>query len=669
MPHGFPKRLIIGTATGARVYRVAGTEARTPRWVASPVPSQPGETVERLVHLGDGRVGIIGSHRHRGQPTRDGVADVTNGDTSVESIYGAGPGVTTINLATGNTYHAAGSIGGSLSIGGGGAPSIGAGAISATPTAIWADGPDTSGRSVRYIYAIAGGRLKVVDPTTDTVVETTGWTGVDGGSAARWASAVWLARRGGSADYVQYVTNPYSPGGGTSLGTADFSATHVHAGPDALYRAYKNFTGNAALVKKTTSTVAADVDGDANWAPSSGETMGDPSTPITSLATLGERLVIGKESGLGEMDQDFTFRHYLEWMVAFAWEHNALAVLPVGQAGEVIVGYRRGLYYLPNNVSIGTEALSGNESDKKGRYTAITYDGNWLYCFLESPTTDDTHLIKMRPRRSPGPGMFEHHPIATLTDREVLATYIWPGANVSGTAYGPRLYFGYGSDGLAYIRLGETQPDVFDSNDRRTTGAWSIQWPHDDFDNPQTLKMPYKVEGSYKNVTGTSGITWAVSANGGSSFTSLTADGSTGAAAVTADGFAQRFGPRDNSLTGRELIFRVSGTGGSATAQQRFEGDPAVTLLEQPEMVDMITATLQLERTDENDEDAEEQWRTLNALKMQGPQAMIAEWGDEVAGTTFYGRVVEAERAATVATADEPGTIMATVVIRALDFS
>lgn len=811
MPAEYPQRLI----AGGRIYRVAGTEQRSPRWEVTPVPSQLGDPMrERVTQLGDGSAGIIGSHRHGARPSPDGVADVTNGDTSVEDRYGAGPQVVSVDLSPGNAFYAAGSIGGSLMIGephqvetlpveftvdtaayasedsvggavrvrnglfnagmdavlttvtlqvgdtespdfdvfffdaaptlidnaafsltdaeretviastrltdpvadangqtyqarvlipvpGGAAlhvavvargavtfsgtddlhlslgfqraedpspsPSIGSGSISDTPTAIWADGPDDFGDPVRYVYVVAGGRIKVVDPTDDSVEETTELATMNGGDAARWAGQWWIARRGDADDYVQYVSNPFD-GTQTVYSDADFTAINIHSGPDALYRAYNDFAGNTAIIKKTTSTSAAAVAADANWAPSSGETMADPGTPVTRLSTLGEDLVVGKRDGLFEFDATFTPRVAIEWMKAFAWEYNCNAILPLGSSREVIVSFRRGLYYLPVNRAIGTEVLTGNETDKKGRYTAIEYDGNWIYAFLESPTTDDTHIVKMRPRRTAGPGLFEHHPVATLTDTRVLTAYLWPGGTIGGTRYGPRLYFGNGSDRLGYIRLGETQPDVLDPDYRFTTGSWSIQWPHDDFGTPQTPKLPYKVECSYEGVTGTAGITWTVSADDGA-FVTMDSDGSgSGVGAVTTDGFAQRFGRRDNSVLGRELVFRMSGAGGSATEQQRVVGSITVTLLEQPEMVDLIDCHVQLQWTEENPQDAEEQWRTLKGLKGQVVEC-IAQWGDEAPDTTFYARVAEVSRDANVTASEVPGVIIASLQLRALDFA
>ena len=119
MPADYPQFIVVGTGADARVYRIAGTSERTPRWQSGRVASQDGDPYrERRIPLGDGSAGIIGSHRHSGKPTPHGVADVTNGDTSVEDRYGAGPLITTINLATGDTY-SAGTIGSSLTIGGG----------------------------------------------------------------------------------------------------------------------------------------------------------------------------------------------------------------------------------------------------------------------------------------------------------------------------------------------------------------------------------------------------------------------------------------------------------------------------------------------------------------------------------------------------------------------
>ena len=665
--YGHPTRLVID----GKAYKIAGEQERTPRWQVSSEASQPGEFQStRIVNLGDGAAGIIGSRRYSGWPSPNGVADVTNGDTSFENRYGAGPGVTSTSLTTGDSYHDAGGIGETLVIGGGGGePSIGGPATTGTPTAIWADGRDSDGRSVRYIYCIAGGRIKVIDPTTDTVVHTVEYGDADGGDSAKWAGVRWIAMRGGASQNVEYVTIPYSSTTPLSTFETDFTATSIHAGPDALYRAYSDFAGNEALVKKSDLTTAAGVAQDTNWAPSSGETMGEPSARITNLSTLGERLIIGKVDGLGELDKDFTYRHYLEWMAAFESDENCNVIIPIGSAGEVIVGFRRGLYYLPLNKPIGTEVLTGNETDKKGRYLAGTYDGNWFYFFLESLETDDTHLIKMRPRRSPGPGLFEHHPIATFTDKKVLTAYIWPGAQIGATFYGPRLYFGYGTDSLAYIRLGETQPDQADSNYRFTTGDWSVQWPLDDFESPTTLKLPYKVEANYENVTGTTGITWSVSTDG-STFNELTDDGTPlNGAEVMDDGFHQRFGPRDNDVRGRALAFKVSGTGGSATAQQRIDGQPIVYILEQPEMVKVTRVTLQLERSAENDDDAETQWQTLSDLQGQGPRPIIASWGDSAPDTTIYGFIPSVNRPSTVSASGASGVIVAEMLIRSLDYS
>jgi len=610
---------------------------------------------------------MIGSHRHFGKPSREGVADVTNGDTSVEDRYGAGPLVTTISLEPGNSFYAAGTIGGSLTIGGGGYSGIGGGgAASGTPTAIWGYGADSANNQTRYVYALVGGRVKVVDPTNDDVVETTEWLGVDGGDATFWAGQPWVALRGGSADFVEYVASPYSPSSPSIFVTTDYTAINIHAGPDALYRAYNDFGGNTALIKKSTATTVATVAADANWAPASGETVADPGIAVTRLATLGEDLVIGKRDNLYEFDQTFTARTAIDWMKAFLWEYNCNAILPLGSAREVIVSFRRGLYYLPVNQAIGTEVLTGNETAKKGRYTAIEYDGNWVYAFLQNPETGKTSLIKMRPRRSPGPGLFEHHPIATY-DGLTIAAYLWPGATVGSTTYGPRLYFGSGSDSLSYIRLGETQPDELDPNYRFTDGPWSILWPHDDFDTPATPKVPYKVEATYDGVTDTSGITWAVSADHGP-FVDMDSDGSgTGTGPVTTDGFAQRFGPRSGAVSGRELEFRMSGNGGGTDEQQRITGTPIVTLLEQPEMVLAIDATLNLQTWPENDANADQQWRELQA-QAGGIYPMIAQWGDDLPDTTFYARL-KSVREATVSAADVPGVILSQVEIRALDYT
>lgn len=633
-------------------YLVAG--AGTPRWQSEPVPSQEGEFArERRVSLSDGRAGIIGSRRELGQPASMGVGDVVNGDTSLEGVYGAGPGVTTISLSAQNSNYSTKSISAVII----GTTPISGPVPSATPTMIFGEKD--------YIYVGYGSRFAVIDPTDDSVDYVQEFPNVNGMDAANWASRWWIGMRGGTQDLVHYLDAPWD-GSALRLKQADWTATYLHAGPDALYHAYRE-NKNTALVKKTTSRVASKVALDANHAPSSGETAGDPDTPITSLATLGERLVVGKEDGLGEFDSDFTFRYYLEWMRGFRWSLQNNAVLPLGQGGDLITTYRRGLYWLPINRSIGVQELHGNESDKKGRYTALEYDGTWLYAFLESTTTNDTHIIKMRRRTTEGPGGWEHHPIATLTDVQVLVTYLWPGGTIGGTAYGPRLYFGHGSDTLGYIRLGETQPDQLDSNYRFRTGAWNIDWPLDDFGTPATIKTPYKFEALVENASSSATITVSVSTSVGGTFVSLTDNGQAGGpSAIVSDGHSQRFVPRSNAIEGRSLLWRIAGTGSPATSQLRVKGHPIVSFFERPEMVNQIECTLQLQQSPHNPQDSEEQLRTLQALQGQSPRDAYAEYGEFADGQRFIARVTKAERSASVGPL---GTILCSVTLRATDYS
>ncbi|MCR4341805.1 MAG: hypothetical protein NUW01_18170 [Gemmatimonadaceae bacterium] len=650
---GTPSTLLLN----GQHYRVAGVSDGTPQWTVTPAPSQEGEfQKERRVVLPSGRAGIIGSTRDGDFPSAEGVGDVTNGDTSIEGIYGAGPAITSTDLSTGNSSYSAGTIGSSMTIG---TRSISGPVPSATPTAIFFEGSTTDGSNARYVYVIAGSRLHVIDPTDSTRKLTLEFPNTNGGDAARWATQWWFAMRGTASDYVKRLEGPYN---GTSIrySNTNYSATHLHAGPDALYRAFSTAT-NRALLKKTTSRVMAEVADDDNWAPSGGEIAGDPDIPVTNLATLGERLVVGKEDGLGEFDSDFTFRRYLEWMANFRWNLQCNFILPLGQAGEMIASFRRGLYWLPINRSIGTEVLTGNQSDKKGRYTAGDYDGTWIYAFEESTSTSDTHVIKMRRRKTDGPGSFEHHPVATRTDKQALAVAIWPGATIGGTTYDPRCYFGDGADRAAWMPI---------DGGAYTTGAWNIDWPLDDFGTPGTIKIPYKFEANFAGTSATATITASVATAVAGTFTNLTDDGSSaGVETVTSDGYHQRFLPRDANIEGRRLLWRISGTGSAAATQLRVTGEPIVTFLERPEMIKVIQAQLQLQSNPHNPADAEEQMRALEELQDGGVFEAYAEYGDTLPVTRMLVRVAWAKRSAQVASSGQSGVILAEVTLRSLDYT
>ncbi len=413
---------------------------------------------------------------------------------------------------------------------------------------------------------------------------------------------------------------------------------------------------------------------DANWAPSAGEQMGDPGIGIRRLAVAGSRFLAGKEDGLAEFDQDFSARFYLDWMRAFRWVDQCQGILPLGHGGDMIVTFRRGLWYLPRNLSIGIEQVTTNESDVRGRYRDIVFDGHWLYAALENPNSAYSHLVRMRVRRMPGPGMFEHHPLYRRAASQFQALFIWPGATVNGTAYGPRLYFALETGKIGYIRLGETQPDQSDANARFSGGTWRVEWPHDDFGSPSTIKIPYRIDADYHNVVATSGIKWEVRSveptddETDLQWHPLTEDGTDiGAVPVAVDGYAQRFGPRDKRVSGRHLGLRVSGGGGSVTEQQHISGLPVFSYFEQPEMIVRVDGGLRLEAYDRNDDDAQEQARKLLELMGQGPFYCEARYATGEAAT-FMATFPQVELSQQVSSAEAPGVAVASFSMRAVDY-
>lgn len=438
----------------------------------------------------------------------------------------------------------------------------------------------------------------------------------------------------------------------------------------------KNTMANATFSNASTAGGADTVGADANWSPSGGEQMGDPGIGIVRLAAIGDRFIAGKEDGIAEFDQDFAPRFYLDWMRAFRWSLQCQGILALGVSGDMIVTFRRGLWILPRNISIGVEQIPNNATDKVGRYTDVTFDGNWLYAALQNPASLNAHLIRMKMRSGPdasaAPGLFAHHPIVKRAASQFQALFVWPGCTVNGTTYGPRLYMAVDATNVGYIRLGETQPDQGDPNWRFTTGDWTVEWPQDDFGAPQTLKAPYRIECTAQGAEGTTGMRWQFRADSDDEWQDFTADGTPdGGAAITYDSFHRRYGPKDGSALARRWSLRIFGTGSLGTVQQRVIGSPILTIMEQPEQVREITTKFQLEAHQQNDDDAGEQWRKLNAAStgqiLEMESIYVDDDGNDVAGR--FSAYLDVKRSANVTSSEQPGVILVDATIRAMTFS
>ena len=668
-----PHRVFID---GIGFFKVAGENERKPVWLAQPVASELGE-FERLrtVEMANPLAGFTGTHRHLSVQSPAGIADSDHALTDAEGIIGAGPKINTETLSLPPTI--VGSIGMDLVIG---AMSLSGGGTIEDPMVIWADGEDDDGSPARFTYVACGDHIFVLDPDNNhQVMEDHHYPGVTGWDMSRWLGKVILAPKSadGTASNVMWV-EPRFRSTETVFTEGNFAAFHIVAGPDAMYFHLYSAT-NEALVKKSDATTLAGLIDSANLSPTNGETMGDPGVPITRLAVLGSRFVTGKEDGLGEFDTELNYRKYLPWMEAFRWDLQANGILPLGQQGDVLVTFRRGLYRFPANISVGLEVVESNDSDKRGRYTTLNYDGKFIYAALHSPPSEDddppeaAHLFKMRLRRTPGPGPYEHHHVDTIDDAIIKSIYIWPGATIGSTVYGPRVYYSGGPSAIHWYVLGETQPEIFDSERVWHTGEWSVTWSHDDFGSPETMKMPYRVGADYENVADTGGIRWQGRVELEDEWQDFTADGTPeGAAPVLDEGFARRFGPLDKSVRGRELQLRCIGTGGKSTAQQRMGSIPTFTFIEQPDKVQAIAATFQLEPDDQyNELDAAAQYTALEDAVGKGPFTMRAFFRGPIGleeqeqAQVILPRVV---RSSEVASADSSGVIFADVTIRALQY-
>lgn len=666
-----PRRVVI---EGVGTFKVGGEQERQPVWHDAPIEAEEGDfEAIRTVQLSDPQAGFTGSRRSKNvQPVIVGIADSEHADTSIPGQYGAGPAINEISL--GELAGNVGSIGMDLVIG---ESSLSGGAIGQAEL-VWSAGQDEDVGVARYIYVAIGDHVYVLDPADDhRVLEDHQFPGVIDWDRAEWLGQTILVGRtpGGSLNVM--AVEPRNGSAATQFTVGNFAANHVVAGPDAIYFHLFDAT-NKALVKKSTADTIALLLDEANLSPTTGETMGDPGVPITRMVVMGNRFATGKEDGFGEFDTDLTYRSYLPWMAQFRWELQCNGLLPLGQLGDVLVTYRRGLYHFPANRVVGLEAIDGNETDKRGRYTALGYSGRFIYAALLSPESPSgappaaAHLFKMQQRRTAGPGPYEHHHIDTIAGGLIKSVYIWPGAYVDGVALDPRIYYPTGQGTVRWYVAGETLPEAFDTDRVWHDGEWYIQWPRDDFGSPETPKIPYRMGGTYRNVEGTDGVRWQVRDGVAGGWVDFTSDGTPeGAAPVTDNGFARRFAPRDRSVRDRAHELRMVGRGGLSTARQYLEGLPTFSYIEQPASVVGIAASFELAPDDQyNPLSAQQQLRDLQAAVGRGPFTAWATYVEDDSERTERLQILikKAERSAQRPSGDEDGMIYAAVAMTALQY-
>lgn len=291
-------------------------------------------------------------------------------------------------------------------------------------------------------------------------------------NAAKWQAKHYVALEA-SQVFQQLTTINATPPDTWTAGPTAKEATRLLTGADRLWRGKS--TASAAIV----SGCAADPMTAGNW--SADESVGEPSVPITGLATLGTMLLVAKEDGLYGVDAETeTLVNLLPDLAGFRKTDNGWAVIT--WQGATHLPHVKGFFrYRPGFVqSVGLENLPLNRSPITGPITAAKAVGAELWLAVWNGT--DTYLLVGKPVGD----SLAFHPRAKLAGVQCYAMHL------STLWANPRLFVGYGTN-IAYIELGEGVPEQR-AAEYRFAKSGSIYWGKHDGGSPRTLKLMREIE-------------------------------------------------------------------------------------------------------------------------------------------------------------------------------
>lgn len=596
------------------------------RWTTEMVSSQPGDALARP-YLLSAHGGFGATNRHTlstGQPSDPTHHDYgENVDATKEAILQPSPRITYVDLSSKAQTSRPFRIGGYANsrVGGGssGAPSgaIGGGSPSMVPQ-----------QFVEYgdvIYALCGPRTLAFDPdlATPIVVE-----GTFHGKAARARSGDLFNTRmvvalGDNTD-AAIATAPYTSASPTAWSTA----TGVQMSVFRRGRAGKLFSSRTASDSGRVFSVLPGLDPAtaANYTPSNGEKIVDPSDPVRNLTEFASALVAGTAKTARTLDPDRGYQgvSLITESRLSASEYDGRAMLAVGP--YLFHGTAEAVYLLSLNAppaQVGPEILERNESpfadgepgipDATGKFIA------WPFYY---PATGDSVIFLMRRRRpdEAGTGPYVWFDHLFLDGRECRAVYFWGGT----ASRGPRLFFGAGTSANPH-QVGWVD---WDESDAQPALSSTLYFPMDDFGHPgvtlecERLEIPY-----VENADATNYATWFVKARGGSDINLVKAQSGSNQERINTDGFAQVFAPNANIPSGRGLRFGVTFTQASgATDFVKLRGTPVAYIAAIPAQVPQHVVYLDVES--QKHEDAQAIVDRLNALRGQKKQLEGEPGGD-----------------------------------------
>lgn len=188
----------------------------------------------------------------------------------------------------------------------------------------------------------------------------------------------------------------YSSDGTTFTPHAALTAYKFQPAENRLYRLCKSSTtGSSQPVYLSNNYI--DPTDNLNW--SAEDPIGDIQVPGTGLASLAYQIFVAKEDGLYAADIE-TGRFPSLTPELAPWRDSSNGVAVTGWGGMTFLPTIRGLkmFFAGTLATVGPELMAANDSEVKGRITAMTGDANWLYAALYNGT--NTYILAGRPTRN-----------------------------------------------------------------------------------------------------------------------------------------------------------------------------------------------------------------------------------------------------------------------------
>lgn len=422
------------------------------------------------------------------------------------------------------------------------------------------------------IYVCYGRYVLKIDPSSDTIS-----TAYDAGvgkvctSLAVFKGRMYLAL--GEADTFRHSTD------GTTwtahAGGATYTATHFRVAEDKLYRVWKGTSGTVAAFLTNNSQ---DPTTTLNWGAE--DAIGDTSVPVTKLANSAYQIFVAKQDGLYAADiETGRFPSLTPELAPWKSANNGIGTHVWG--GLCFMPTIRGLkmFFAGSLYSAGPEAMSQNDSEIKGRFTALAGDANWLFGALYNGT--DTYVLAGRsPRPDDGyPGEFTWNAVW------YLAGGPYTSMQISGLTADPRLWLSRQGN-ISYIKLGTSLDNPLQDSTAVYQATGTDYYPAHDAGSPAVDKHFLELRVNTDNLSQVVGryITWHYRLDDTAAWTRL---GVTNQSPTQVLKFDQA-----NDVVGRRIALKAEWTRGSVTTATPNIRNVEVLAVEYPSNRKVITANL-----------------------------------------------------------------------------